>query len=116
VASFNLVRYRHHDERVFLYAFDLIELNGDDLRPDPLESRKATLEMMLAKAERGIRFNEQRLALSQWPLARLAQIKKSECASGEARGRGRLGKASLAMSRGGSRQILPKLPELLRKP
>jgi hypothetical protein len=50
VASFNLVRYRHHDESVFLYAFDLIELNGDDLRPDPLEGRKATLEMMLAKA------------------------------------------------------------------
>jgi hypothetical protein len=37
-------------ERIFLYAFDLIELNGDDLRPDPLEGRKATLEMILAKA------------------------------------------------------------------
>jgi ATP-dependent DNA ligase len=33
VASFNLVRYRHRDQSVFLYAFDLIELNGDDLRP-----------------------------------------------------------------------------------
>jgi bifunctional non-homologous end joining protein LigD len=50
--------YRHHDERIFLYAFDLIELNGDDLRRDPLEGRKATLEMMLAKAGPGIRFNE----------------------------------------------------------
>jgi bifunctional non-homologous end joining protein LigD len=58
VASFDLVRYRHHDESVFLYAFDLIELNGDDLRPDPLEGRKATLEMILAKAGPGIRFNE----------------------------------------------------------
>src|SRR6266566_4613752 len=47
VASFNLVRYRHHDESIFLYAFDLIELNGDDLRPDPLEGRKGTLEMIL---------------------------------------------------------------------
>jgi hypothetical protein len=28
---------------VFLYAFDLIELNGDDLRREPLEVRKATL-------------------------------------------------------------------------
>jgi ATP-dependent DNA ligase len=28
---------------VFLYAFDLIELNGDDLRRDQLEVRKATL-------------------------------------------------------------------------
>jgi len=58
VASFNLVRYRHHDESIFLYAFDLIELNGDDLRPDPLEGRKATLEMMRAKTGLGIRFNE----------------------------------------------------------
>jgi bifunctional non-homologous end joining protein LigD len=43
---------------VFLYAFDLIELNGDDLRRDPLESRKTTLKKMLAKAWPGLRFNE----------------------------------------------------------
>jgi ATP-dependent DNA ligase len=30
-----------YGERIFL-AFDLIELNGDDLRRDPLEGRKAT--------------------------------------------------------------------------
>jgi ATP-dependent DNA ligase len=58
VALFHRVRYHHHDESVLLYAFDLIELNGDDLRPDPLESRKVTLEMILAKAGPGIRFNE----------------------------------------------------------
>jgi hypothetical protein len=28
VTSFNLVRYRHQDESIFLYAFDLIELIG----------------------------------------------------------------------------------------
>ena len=39
----NLIRYRRHDDSTFLYAFDLIELNGDDLRRDPLEVRKATL-------------------------------------------------------------------------
>ena len=32
VASFNLIRYRRHDDSTFLYAFDLIELNGDDPR------------------------------------------------------------------------------------
>jgi bifunctional non-homologous end joining protein LigD len=58
VALFNRVRYRRHDESIFLYAFDLIELNGDDLRRDPLEGRKTTLEMILAKAGVGIRFNE----------------------------------------------------------
>ena len=57
VTSFNRVRYRRHDESIFLYAFDLIELNGDDLRRDPLENRKATL-VCLAKAGDGLRFNE----------------------------------------------------------
>jgi ATP-dependent DNA ligase len=28
--SFDRIRYRQHDGDVFLYAFDLIELNGDD--------------------------------------------------------------------------------------
>src|SRR2546421_9016281 len=32
VTSFYRVRYRHHDESAFLYAFDLIEINRDDLR------------------------------------------------------------------------------------
>jgi bifunctional non-homologous end joining protein LigD len=56
--SFNRIRYRRHDTSVFLYAFDLIELNGDDLRRDPLEVRKATLSSVVAKAGAGIRFNE----------------------------------------------------------
>jgi bifunctional non-homologous end joining protein LigD len=32
---------------VFLYAFDLIELDGDDLRNEPLAARKATLASLL---------------------------------------------------------------------
>jgi bifunctional non-homologous end joining protein LigD len=34
------------------------DLNGDDLRRDPLEVRKARLRSMLAKAGLGLRFNE----------------------------------------------------------
>ena len=44
VTSFDRVRYRHHDESIFLYAFDLIELNGDDLRLDPLEAARPRLK------------------------------------------------------------------------
>ena len=40
LASFERIRYRQHDGDVFLYAFDLIELNGDDLRRDPLQVRR----------------------------------------------------------------------------
>jgi bifunctional non-homologous end joining protein LigD len=58
LASFERIRYRQHDVDVFLYAFDLIELNGDDLRRDPLQVRKATLASILSKARPGIRFNE----------------------------------------------------------
>jgi bifunctional non-homologous end joining protein LigD len=58
VASFDRIRHRHHDADVFLYAFDLIELNGDDLRRDPLVVRKATLASVLGRAAPGLRFNE----------------------------------------------------------
>jgi bifunctional non-homologous end joining protein LigD len=58
VASFDLIRHHRANDSVFLYAFDLIELNGDDLRGDPLQVRKATLASILAKARPGIRFNE----------------------------------------------------------
>ena len=33
VTSFDLIRHHRANENIFLYAFDLIELNGDDLRP-----------------------------------------------------------------------------------
>jgi bifunctional non-homologous end joining protein LigD len=56
--SFDWLRYRQHDGGVFLYAFDLIELNGDDLRRDPLEVHKATLASILKKAAPDLRFNE----------------------------------------------------------
>ena len=49
---------RRHDASVFLYAFDLIELDGADLRREPLEVRKATLISVLAKAVSGVRLNE----------------------------------------------------------
>jgi bifunctional non-homologous end joining protein LigD len=58
VASFDLIRHQRANESIFLYAFDLIELNGDDLRRDPLEVRKATLRSALGKAGPGVRFNE----------------------------------------------------------
>jgi bifunctional non-homologous end joining protein LigD len=45
-------------QRLPLRLRDLIELNGDDMRRDLLEVRKATLRSMLAKAGLGLRFNE----------------------------------------------------------
>jgi bifunctional non-homologous end joining protein LigD len=58
IACFEHIRYRRHDGRVFLYAFDLIELDGEDMRRDPLAVRKATLASLLRRAAPGLRFNE----------------------------------------------------------
>jgi bifunctional non-homologous end joining protein LigD len=58
IPNFNRLRYCHHDDSVLLCAFDLIELNGDDLRREPLVTRKATLASVVAKASPGILLNE----------------------------------------------------------
>jgi bifunctional non-homologous end joining protein LigD len=58
LSSFDRIRYRRHDGTVFMWAFDLIELDNDDLRLDPLETRKATLATLLARAAPGLRLNE----------------------------------------------------------
>jgi ATP-dependent DNA ligase len=58
IASFDRIRYRRHDASVFLYGFDLLELDGEDLRREPLAVRKATLASLLARGVPGARFNE----------------------------------------------------------
>ena len=37
----------------FLYAFDLLELDGTDMRREPIEVRKATLASILRKSRHG---------------------------------------------------------------
>jgi bifunctional non-homologous end joining protein LigD len=58
IADFERIRYQRNDKSVFLFAFDLIELAGDDLRREPLTVRKTTLASLLARAEPGLRLNE----------------------------------------------------------
>ena len=58
VPVFDQLRYRRDDRRVFLYAFDLIELNGEDLRREPIERRKAALAKLLRRAKTGLVLNE----------------------------------------------------------
>ena len=54
---FDLIRYRRQDHAVTLCAFDLIELDGEDLRREPIEVRKRTLKGLLRRAHPGIVFN-----------------------------------------------------------
>lgn len=47
---FDRLRYGPREKPdVLLYAFDLLELDGRDLRGEPIEERKATLEKLLSK-------------------------------------------------------------------
>ena len=58
LATFQLLRHRRNEPKAFLYAFDLLELDGADLRREPIEVRKATLASILRKSRSGVRLNE----------------------------------------------------------
>ncbi len=58
LAIFDRLHSRAYDDQVFLYAFDLLELDGVDWRPRPLERRKSRLAKLLAAARAGVRCSE----------------------------------------------------------
>jgi bifunctional non-homologous end joining protein LigD len=43
IADFNALHSRRHDDEVQLYAFDILALDGEDLRGLPLSMRKTNL-------------------------------------------------------------------------
>ena len=55
---FDRLRYRHQDGAVFLFAFDLLELEGRDLCREPIEIRKRQLATLLRAARVGLQLNE----------------------------------------------------------
>ena len=109
--AFQNLRYRRNDKAVFLVAFDLLILDGRDLRREPLEYRKAALARLLRNAKSGLQLSEhiedhpgpivfkhacrlglegivskrRELALSVRPLAILDQEQESGGTSSEAR-------------------------------
>jgi ATP-dependent DNA ligase len=54
VSDFNGQHSRHYEEEVQLYAFDILALDGDDLRKLPLSMRKTNLARLLARRPEGI--------------------------------------------------------------
>ena len=58
ISDFDALRCRGHDDDVTLIAFDLIELQGDDLRDKPLEHRKQRLAKLLARGDAAITYDE----------------------------------------------------------
>ncbi len=58
LSVFDALRYRLRDHAAVLCAFDLIELDGEDLRCERLEDRKRTLADLIRDTDDGIAFNK----------------------------------------------------------
>ena len=58
VAQFNTLHTRRADNLAVACAFDLLMLNGDDLRGKPLTERKAALRKLLRRSRGGIQYVE----------------------------------------------------------
>jgi bifunctional non-homologous end joining protein LigD len=54
ISDFNGLHSRKHDNEVMLYAFDILALDGEDLRSLPLHLRKTKLARLLARRPEGI--------------------------------------------------------------
>jgi bifunctional non-homologous end joining protein LigD len=56
--DFDALWNRANDAAVLFFAFDLLELDGEDFRPKPLLDRKKRLGRLLSKDRTGIRYVE----------------------------------------------------------
>jgi hypothetical protein len=121
IASFDLLRGRARETQAFVWAFDLLELDGKDLRNLPLERRKGELKIQarvvrvgaqrlrgrrragalrsgLCHGVGGHRLEAPELPLPVGPLAALAQGEEPGERGGAARGVRGLGQEALAVS------------------
>jgi ATP-dependent DNA ligase len=57
LSVFELLRYRRHDRAAILCAFDVLEVDGADLRRKPIEERKQHLAWALRGPHHGIVLN-----------------------------------------------------------
>ena len=58
LAVFDLIRGHATNARAILCAFDLLEVNGEDIRREPIEDRKRRLAGLLRLPHDGIAINE----------------------------------------------------------
>ena len=58
LAVFDMIRGYRHDTSAVLFAFDLLEVDGKDLRRAPIEERKGTLAKLLRHPHTGIAYNQ----------------------------------------------------------
>jgi ATP-dependent DNA ligase len=74
LSAFNLLRSWRHDDAAVLCAFDLIELDGKDLRRTPIEQRKDKLLRLVHDQHPGIVLNIITTATAQLSSSTLARL------------------------------------------
>ena len=99
LARFDVLRRRRNEAAAFLYAFDLLELDGTDLRREPIEVRKATLASILRKARRGFG------STNTWRTRRAPLCSKHAC---------KMGLEGIVSKRLGSRYRSGRSPDWLK--
>ena len=83
LAVFDLIRGYRHDAAAVLCAFDLLELDGEDLRRTPIEERKHVPAKLLSHPHEGIAFNEHSGATGRSFLS--TPVRRASCRSASAR-------------------------------
>jgi ATP-dependent DNA ligase len=81
IPDFNALHSRRQDDEVQLYAFDIMALDGEDLRQLPLSLRKTNLARLLARAAP--------MASSSHPMSRARLVRTCFVACPVARARDR---------------------------
>ena len=102
VTAFHLLRHPPERAAGVSVCLDLLELNGTDLRREPIEVRKATLASILRKARHGVRLNEHlehpRVTLSSGRPARWGWRDPRSCMRWYARRSGKLGSSTIRLA------------------
>jgi bifunctional non-homologous end joining protein LigD len=83
LAVFDLIREYRHDSAAVLCAFDLLELDGEDLRREPIETRKSTLKSLLRGKHAGSRSTRTSSRMAQSSTGKLVRsAARASCRSG----------------------------------
>ena len=54
-SDFEALKSRHGQAEAILVAYDIMEMDGQDVRPEPLEERRKRLAKLLSRSNKGLR-------------------------------------------------------------
>jgi bifunctional non-homologous end joining protein LigD len=109
VPDFKLLIHNRRYGSAQLYAFDLLELDGKDLRDEPIEKRKATLNQLLGADRAGLLISQLVDAPAEVAFRHICQLGFEGIVSKKLGSRYESGRSSLWL-----KAINPKAPALQR--